>query len=82
MEMGIDYKIFSGSTSLDYTYSKTLRHDVQTTYGLDYSVDVLTTCTTETGEEKDGAGLYQWIVSTSDYEYQAFTWHTVCKTGD
>ena len=67
MEMGIDYKIFSGSVSVDYEYSETLRHDVQTTYGLDYSVDIVTTCSTEDGEDKEGAGLYQWIVSTSDY---------------
>jgi len=80
MELGIEYGWASASTSIEASYSESLTHDVQSTYGLDYSVDSVTTCTTTT--DKEGAGLFQWIISTSDYSAQAYTWHTVCRTGD
>ena len=49
MEMGMSYGIASGSASIEYEYSKSLRYDVQSTYGLDYSVDSTTTCAPEDG---------------------------------
>ena len=48
-----------------------------------------TTCTTEKdkngnlikGNAGKGTGLWQWIVSTEDYNVAAFTPHTVCRRG-
>ena len=79
MEMGINYGVGSASWSVESEYATTLRHDVQSVYGLEYSVESATTCTTD---GKNGAGLFQWVVATPDYQYQAFTWHTICRTGE
>lgn len=78
MELGIEYGFVSGSSSIEYSYAESLTHDVQTTYGLDYSIENYTTCTAENG----GAGIFQWVVTTADYSIQAYTWHTICRTGD
>ena len=56
-----------------------MAHDVQATFGIDYGIENETTCT---AEDKEGAGLYQWVVATQDMETSAFTWHTVCRTGE
>ena len=79
MELGISYGIASGSASIEASYSQGLTQDVQATYGVDYGISNSTTCTTK---GKSGAGLYQWIVSTGDMKNSAFTWHTVCRTGE
>ena len=78
MELGISYGVASGTASVEASYSHSLTQDVQATYGVDYGISNSTTCTTE---DKKGAGLYQWIVSTGDMKNQAFTWHTVCRSG-
>ena len=52
--------------------------DMQSTYGVDYGIENTTNCT---AEGKEGAGMYQWVLSTRDAKYQTFTWHTVCRTG-
>ena len=63
MEAGFSFMGASGSVSVEASVSRSLTRDVQSTYGVDYGVSNLTTCTTE---GKEGAGLYQWIVSTGD----------------
>ena len=79
MELGISYGIASGSASIEASYSQGLTQDVQATYGVDYGISNSTTCSTT---DKKGAGLYQWIVSTGDMKSSAFTWHTVCRSGE
>ena len=78
MELGFSYGTASGNTSVSASYSRSLTQAVQATYGVDYGISNKTWCSTE---DKKGAGLYQWIVSTGDMKNQAFTWHTVCRTG-
>ena len=78
MKAGFSFMGASGSVSVEASVSRSLTHDVQSTYGVDYGIANHTTCTTK---DKEGAGLYQWIVSTDDMRNQAFTWHTVCRTG-
>ena len=49
-----------------------------------------TTCSTKKdkdgntikGNDSQGTGLWQWIVSTEDYKVAAFTPHTVCRRGE
>lgn len=49
-----------------------------------------TTCSTKKdkdgntikGDDSQGTGLWQWIVSTEDYKVAAFTPHTVCRRGE
>ena len=79
MEAGFKFMGSSGSVSVEASVAKTLTRDVQSTYGVDYGIENHTTCT---AEGKEGAGLYQWIVSSDDFMKQAFTWHTVCRTGE
>ena len=79
MELGFSYGIASGSASIEASYSAGLTQDVQATYGVDYGISNSTTCSTS---DKSGAGLYQWIVSTGDMKSSAFTWHTVCRSGE
>lgn len=40
------------------------------------------TATSCTAEGNEGAGLWQWVVATEDYAYQALSDHTVCRTGE
>lgn len=79
MNLGFKFKGISGGTSVSRTHRHTLTRDVQSTYGVEYGLSNTTNCTTN---DKEGAGIYQWIVSTEDMMQQAFTWHTVCRTGD
>jgi len=79
LELGLYFEYLDMYAWVDAELEKTLKRDVQSTYAVDYGIENETTCTTE---GKDGAGLYQWIVSTADFRSQAFTWHTVCRTGD
>ena len=39
-----------------------------------------TTCAPKAGETR--AGLWQWILSSEDFSVQAFTPHTICRSGD
>ena len=63
MKLGFSYGGVTGGSSVSATYSHTLTQDVQSTYGVDYAISNTTTCSTD---NKKGAGLYQWIVSTGD----------------
>lgn len=38
-----------------------------------------TKCSTE---DKNGAGIWQWVIATEDNEILSFTSHIVCRTGD
>ena len=55
-----------------------VKKDVETTYGLETGIENTTACTTN---DKEGAGLWQWVVSTEDCMTHSFSWHTVCRTG-
>ena len=77
-EMGISWKVFSASAQVSHEMAYTLMSDMQSTYGVDYGIENTTNCT---AEGKEGAGMYQWVLSTRDAKYQTFTWHTVCRTG-
>ena len=77
-ELGFEYGPVSGSASVEHILAENLMTDMQSTYGVDYGIENTTKCTTN---GKEGAGMYQWIVSTIDAKFQTFTWHTVCRTG-
>lgn len=79
MEAGIEFFGNGSKITMGYEVTTTVAMDVQSTYGVDYGIENHTTCT---AEGKEGAGLYQWVVSTGDFMRQAFTWHTVCRTGE
>ena len=63
MESGFEFWGASGSVSVGASVSRSLTRAVQSTYGVDHGVTNRTPCTTA---GKEGAGLYQWIVSTGD----------------
>ena len=68
----------SGELNVSLGLSDTLAEDVREAYQHDYSISSETTCISE---NNDGAGLYQWVVSSGDRKHNVFTWHTVCRTG-
>ena len=78
MEAGFSYGPFGAEASVSTTVAAGLATDVETTYGVDYGIENTTTCS---ATEKAGAGLYQWVV-VGDDNITAFTWHTVCRTGE
>ena len=65
----------SGSSASD-----TISREISSTAGVDRTVTHETTCTPKDGEH-GGTGLWQWVISTSDYSVSAFTSHTVSRTG-
>ena len=79
MQMGLDFGWLNFGTRVEASVAHSLSRDVQSTFGVDYSIENRTRCSTD---RKEGAGLYQWIVATGDMQTQAFTWHTVCRTGE
>ena len=58
-----------------------VQRDVTTTYAYDYAVSTTTSCTMPEGST-NGAGLWQWVVSTEDGKTHSFSKHTVCRTGE
>jgi len=56
-----------------------LTQEISSTAGVDKTTTHETTCTPKADES--GSGLWQWVLSTSDYSTAAFTSHTVCRTG-
>ena len=66
------------SVGIETSLAKVLTRDVQSIYEDDFGKENYTTCT---ALGKEGAGLFQWVVSSDDFTKQAFTWHTVCRTG-
>ena len=53
--------------------------DILTVLNVDMATEYTVKCEAEEGE---GAGIYQWVVSTQDGYDFAFSQHTVCRTGD
>ena len=69
----------TGEVLISDDYYSTLKHDVQSTYGLVNGIENRTTCTTS---GNDGAGLWQWVVASSDGTATSFSTHTVCRKGE
>ena len=63
MEASLEFLGSGGKTTLKSSYSKTVSRDVQSTYSVDFAIENHTDCT---ADGKEGAGLYQWVVSTED----------------
>ena len=80
LELGIMFisSIFGGQPISPNKHTL-LKKDVETTFGLESGIENTTTCTTEGAS---GAGLWQWVVATSDGAAHSFSWHTVCRTGE
>jgi len=68
----------NGSESSSNSVEASLAREISSTAGVDKTTTYQTTCTPKKDE---GAGLWQWVLSTSDYGTSAFTAHTVCRTG-
>ena len=77
--MGFTLETYPLNTKVKYELAETLKTDMESTYGVNYDIEKTTNCT---ADGKEGAGFYQWVVSTRDAKYQTFTWHTVCRTGE
>jgi len=68
-----------GSESSSSSIHASLSKEISATAGVDKTTTHQTSCTPKQGES--GSGLWQWVLSTSDYSTAAFTSHTVCRTG-
>jgi hypothetical protein len=80
MELGFEFMGGSGATySIGASYEKLLRRSVTETSTISSIRERSTTCT---AKDKEGTGLWQWIVRTEDGEILAKDQHTVCKSGD
>ena len=69
-----------GSQSSGSSASAKISREISSSAGVDRTVTHETSCTPKEGEQ-GGTGLWQWVISTSDYSVSAFTSHTVCRTG-
>lgn len=86
-EVSGSYGFVSGGVSTTYSAeygmtsesSSIAMQDAQTAMQEDYGIVHKTTCKTE---GKNGAGLYQYVYSTSDGRANLFTSHTVCRVGE
>jgi len=80
MSLGFEYGGIKGGVEIKNSHTDKLVRDVEETYASDFEETLTTTCTTE---GKEGAGLYQWVVSTGDAEtnISVFSRHYVCRTG-
>jgi len=64
MELGFEFMGGSGATySIGASFETGLRHSVSETTSISHTEERTTTCT---AENKEGAGLWQWIVMTED----------------
>ena len=59
----------------EHEVAKEISSAAESNQTLTYKIE----CNPNKGEKM--AGLWQWVVSTSDYNVSAFTPHTVCRTG-
>ena len=69
----------NGMTHISKDYWNTLKHDLQSVYGFKGGIDNKTKCT---AYGNDGAGVWQWVYTTSDGAASAYSTHTVCRRGD
>ena len=69
----------SGSSSSSSSTSESLAKEISSTAGVDKTTTHQTTCTPK--KDESGSGLWQWVLSTSDFSTSAFTAHTICRTG-
>jgi len=70
-----------GSESSSSSIQSSLAREISSTAGVDKTTTHQTTCTPDEEAGEKGSGLWQWVLSTSDYGTSAFTSHTVCRTG-
>ena len=62
-EMGFSFGPVGDEVSIDSEHAPPMTSDLTSTFNMDYGIKHKTTCT---AEGKEGAGLYQWIISTGD----------------
>ena len=80
MNAGISYGPLSIGGSTSDTTTTVVSSDVQQTYSRDVSTTVKLAC--DQGAEGEAAGLWQFNVSTGDWDTTVFTLHTVCRYGE
>lgn len=81
LDLGLTFlSIFIPPLALIPRQRNVVQRDVTTTYAYDYAVGTSTSCTVPEGSDY-GAGLWQWVVSTEDGRTNAYSRHTVCRTG-
>ena len=82
LDLGLTFlSIFIPPLALIPRQRNVVQRDVTTTYAYDYSTGTYTSCTVPEGST-GGAGLWQWVVSTEDGKTNAYSRHTVCRTGE
>jgi len=70
----------NGKKSEGASVQASLAREINNLAGESSEMSHETTCTPGDGES--GAGLWQWVLATSDYSTSAFTSHTLCRTGE
>ena len=73
--VGGSYKMSTDSET-EQEVAKEIASSAESNQSMVYEIE----CNPPEGETR--AGLWQWVMSTSDYQVAAFTPHTVCRTGD